>query len=134
MRFVISGAPRTKKTHQQIVRVKGRPIVIPDKVTAKWQSDAVSQLQAQADSPFALGCPVSVRAVFYRDKAKGDLVNYMQALADALEKAGVVENDRQILSWDGSRLAKDADNPRIELDVTPMLSEVDDPAVVSGVA
>ena len=37
------------------------------------------------------------------------------ALADALEEAGIVENDRLIVSWDGSRLLKDAATPRIEV-------------------
>jgi len=41
----------------------------------------------------------------------------MQAVADALEHAGVVVNDRLIVSWDGSRLSKDAVRRRVELEV-----------------
>jgi len=29
-----------------------------------------------------------------------------------------VENDRLIVSWDGSRLLKDRDNPRVEIEIT----------------
>ena len=43
--------------------------------------------------------PVRVSATFYRDRNAGDLVGYMQALADALQKAGVLVDDRQIVSW-----------------------------------
>lgn len=59
--------------------------------------------------------PIQVSATFFREKNTGDLVNYMQALADGLQKAKVIEDDCLIISWDGSRLAKDATNPRIEL-------------------
>lgn len=62
--------------------------------------------------------PVAVRALFFREHAIGDLLNYEQALADALEAAAVVENDRLIVSWDGSRLLKDASAPRIEVEIT----------------
>ena len=62
--------------------------------------------------------PVNVSAAFYRDKLTGDAVGYYQALADALEEGRIVENDRLIVSWDGSRLLKDAKNPRIELEIT----------------
>ena len=69
--------------------------------------------QQRLDAP--IDTPVSVAAVFFRDRSVGDLVSYMQALADALEKASVITNDRLIVSWDGSRLAKDAQRPRVEL-------------------
>ena len=39
----------------------------------------------------------------------------LKKVADALEEAGVVLNDSLIASWDGSRLLKDAANPRVEI-------------------
>jgi hypothetical protein len=33
----------------------------------------------------------------------------------------VLADDRQIASWDGSRLLIDRENPRVELEVTPMV-------------
>lgn len=56
-----------------------------------------------------------------RDADRGDLVGYLQGLADLLEKRGVVANDKWIQSWDGSRLAKDKANPRVELTLTPLI-------------
>ena len=47
-----------------------------------------------------------------------DAVGYYQALADALESAGVLSNDKWITQWDGSRLAKDAERSRIEVTLT----------------
>lgn len=124
MTLVIEGAPRTKKTHNRIVRVKGRPIVLPSKANETWSRTAVLQLQAQyrrqslAAKLAVLKCdPVNVRAVFYRDANRGDLIGYMQALADVLEASGVVENDRLIVSWDGTRMLVDKARPRIEVTI-----------------
>lgn len=36
-------------------------------------------------------------------------------MRDWLQRAGVLANDRQIASWDGSRLDKDASRPRVEV-------------------
>lgn len=69
-----------------------------------------------------LGCfsvireAVNCRALFYlTPRQRGDAVGYYQGLADLLEKRRVVENDRLIVSWDGSRLLVDAAKPRVEV-------------------
>jgi Holliday junction resolvase RusA-like endonuclease len=124
--FIVASAPRTKKTSQNVVKVRGRTFIVQDRAKAAYQKTAVEQLQAQLaeirqHGPFAtFDAPVQVRATFYRDKNLGDLVGYMQMIADCLEKAGVVVNDRLIESWDGTRLSKDAANPRTELEVTAL--------------
>ena len=61
---------------------------------------------------------VNVAATFYRDALRGDATGYYQALADLLQAAGIVANDVLCVSWDGSRLAKDAQRPRIEVVLT----------------
>jgi Holliday junction resolvase RusA-like endonuclease len=124
--FIVASAPRTKKTSQQIARVRGRTFIVQDRAKAAYQKTAVEQLQAQLaeirqHGSFAtFDAPVQVRATFYRDKNLGDLVGYMQMIADCLEKAGLVVNDRLIESWDGTRMSKDAANPRTELEVTAL--------------
>ena len=50
------------------------------------------------------------------DKRRPDLLNLEQATADILEKARVIENDKNIVSFDGSRIAGiDKENPRTEI-------------------
>lgn len=118
MRLVILGAPRTKKNSSRIVRNKatGAAMVLPSAAVKAWESSAAYQLMGQwRRCPITY--PVQVSATFYRERAVGDLVNFMQALADALEVAKVVQNDRLIVSWDGTRLDKDAQNPRVELEI-----------------
>jgi Holliday junction resolvase RusA-like endonuclease len=111
--FVVPGAPRTKKNHGWRTKQGAQ---MPSHAFAEWNRSAQFDLAPIARSlnkPLAV--PVNCRALFYRDALRGDAVGYYQALADAMEEAGIVENDRLIVSWDGSRLLKDADNPRIEV-------------------
>jgi len=120
--FVIPGAPRTKKNHSRIVgRFTARPRVLPSQQYETWEQGAMGSMYGirAAARKFGVGLPlvqdINCRAVFYRDAESGDANGYYQALADFLEKAGVVANDKQIRQWDGSRLAKDRDSPRVEV-------------------
>lgn len=121
--FTIVGPPRTKKTSQRILRAPGgRPFVMPSKVSRAWGKDAIYQLDRQKPHPKwpAIAGPVSVRALFYRDADRGDLTNYEQGVGDALQGAGIIVNDKQIESWDGSRKLIDRANPRVEIFIEPM--------------
>ncbi len=121
MRFVVHGPPRTKKNHQRIIRVKGRPVIAQARTADAWEESAIFQLRAQSPRTLpAFMCPVNLRAVVYRERAVGDLGNYLAAVCDALERAGIVENDKWILGFDGSRLMVDRTRPRVEIDLTPM--------------
>jgi hypothetical protein len=134
-------APRTKKTHQRIVQIKakgggrGFTKVLPSEAHEAWFKATLqeclvitAELRRQIELPIAhdLNCA----ALFYRDANTGDAVGYYQALADILQEqivkdgkvrrkgAGIILDDRQIVQWDGSRLLKDAADPRIEVTLT----------------
>lgn len=117
--LTIVGAPVTKKNSPRIFRSKrtGKPFVMPSKCAVDWTDSAILQIARQH-----VGRPieahVNVAALVYRKKSTGDLLNYLAAIHDALEAAGVVANDRLIVSVDGSRLLKDASSPRVELTIT----------------
>lgn len=126
MTFTILGAPRTKKNHGRRIKRGRRIFHVPSQACTDWTGIAVLQLRSQLacvawPAPTLQG-PVNVRALFYRDANRGDAVGYYQALADALEAAGVVENDRLCVSWDGSRLLLDRARPRIEVTLEPALA------------
>jgi hypothetical protein len=110
VRFTIMGSPRTKKNHGWRTK-HGKHM--PSKAWAKWA--AWAELDG---APFGILWDVNCKALFYRDAKRGDAVGFYQGLADLLEKRGVVVNDKQLVSWDGSRLLKDKDNPRVEVELT----------------
>lgn len=135
VRFEIESPPRTKKTSNRIVRIKcrdGRTFqkIMPSKAYMTWFKAAMRQvlmirtLARDQGVSLPLSGPVHVSAVFYRDADRGDLTGYEQALADFLQEplfrpkrngAGVIRDDRQVVSWDGSRLDVDRSRPRIEV-------------------
>ncbi len=110
----IYGVPRTKKNSAQIVRAEFRPRLIPSAAFRAWNKQAQLQLALLGFYP-PIQTAVNCRAMFYREALRGDAVGFYQALADALEEARIVLDDKFIVSWDGSRMLKDAANPRIEV-------------------
>lgn len=121
--LVIPGPPRTKKNSGRIVPHRGAHIILPSKAWETWCAFSQPWLTSQMKrAGIALvDFPVNCRALFYRDALRGDACGFYQGLADALENAGVVANDRWIVSWDGSRLLKDASNPRVEVMLTRII-------------
>lgn len=132
--FTITGAPRTKKTHGRIIKLRGsgRPKLLPSEAHEAWFANAMTQVVLIQRHLITQGLtqaidkPVAVAALFYRERDSGDLCGYLQALGDFLQEprlkprrngAGIIKDDSQIVSWDGSRLRKDADSPRIEVEV-----------------
>jgi Holliday junction resolvase RusA-like endonuclease len=118
--LTIPGVPRTKKNSGRIVPRGRSHIILPSEAWAEWCAAVAPRLQrwmqSQQLSPIAR--PVNCAALFYRDALRGDAVGFYQGLADVLQKGGVVVDDKWIVSWDGSRLMKDADRPRVELTLT----------------
>lgn len=115
--FVLRGAPRTKKNHG--FRTKSGK-QMPSHAYLWWNRLAQQQLALirHKNKHLPIATPVNCSAAIYRDALRGDAVGYYQALADTLEHGGIVEDDVLIVSWDGSRLLKDAENPRIEVTLT----------------
>ena len=124
MTFTIEGPPRTKKNSQRIVMRGKRRSVMQSEAYCAWEESAVIQLRARYQRlyrclaiPGPFTGPVSMCAIVYRDRAVGDLLNYLAAVSDALEAAGVVSDDKLVVSVDGSRLAIDRARPRVEVEI-----------------
>jgi Holliday junction resolvase RusA-like endonuclease len=137
VKLTILGRPITKSNSQRIGRSRsGKPFVMPSKAAAAWEEHAILQLQAQhGRASRACGvlmqfmggpghpCAINVnaKALIYRPiNGPGDASNYYKAVGDALERAGIVANDRLIRSWNGSDMLIDRRNPRVEIELTPI--------------
>lgn len=128
VQFVFSGAPRTKKNSQRqfmAVSKAGKRYrrVMPSKAYCDWLDlvraqafEVMGDLRTKGVT-FPITGPVAVKAHFYRQRDCGDLCGFEQALGDALQDIGVIDDDRQIVSWDGTRLLKDARNPRVVVSI-----------------
>lgn len=119
----IPGAPRTKKNHGTVIQRGRRRFHVPSDAWTAWATAAAFAIAPTVRRhaprlPFPPAVQLNCAALFFRHARVGDAVGYYQGLADLLERAGVVENDVSIVSWDGSRLLKDAQRPRVELVLT----------------
>lgn len=118
--FTITGPPRTKK-NSEVLNLRGpKPRKMSSKAYQEWNASAQMQIalfRARNKQILTWDRQVNCKALFYRHADVGDAVGFYQALADALQEGGILVNDRQIVSWDGSRMLKDAENPRVELTI-----------------
>jgi Holliday junction resolvase RusA-like endonuclease len=119
---IVVGAPRTKKNHGKVVKRGKRRFHVPSEAYTTWCAKATLQMRLARRGAPPIDRPVNVAARFYRDAVAGDAVGYYQGLADALQAAGVVVDDKHIVTWDGSRLHKDAARPRVEIEITEVNS------------
>lgn len=137
VKLVINGAPRTKKNSLRRLKRGKRIFTVPSAAHEAWEAIAVAQLRKQWRTEsvtlvtevnheagrITTGGPiqysVNLRALVYRERAgRADLLNYLAAVSDALEKAGVLVDDRLVASVDGSRLGVDRARPRVEIELT----------------
>lgn len=121
MKFTIPLTPITKKNHQQILRNKstGRPFVAPSEQYRQYERDAVWFLPKVSTIDY----PVNVKCLFYMPTHRRcDLTNLLESVDDIMVKAGLLADDSYtvIVGHDGSRVRYDKDNPRTEVEITPL--------------
>ncbi len=119
MKIVIPGRPITKKNHMRIItnRRTGRPRVIQSKDYEAYEAACLWHLK---NYRVRFTGPVRVKARYWMPDRRSwpDLVGLLQATCDILEKAGIIENDRNVVSLDGSEIAGvDRENPRVEVEI-----------------
>jgi hypothetical protein len=140
IRFTIPGAPTTKKNRAQIIPSESGQgaILVPNEKYRQWRRRAIKWKQVILTTARDAGytppieAHLSCRALFYRPmETTGDFDGYIAGLGDFLEPewvdpvkdtitrpgVGLIENDRQIRDWDGTRLLIDRENPRIEVEL-----------------
>jgi Holliday junction resolvase RusA-like endonuclease len=113
MTLTLMGPPRSKKNHTVTHGVQSPAY-------RKYKADALDQLRFVKKLK---DIDLNLEAHFYVDgwgKA-ADLVGLIQGLADVLQNAGVVTNDKQFKGLDRSRVHEDHGTaPRTEISITPL--------------
>lgn len=115
MKIIIPIVPRTKKNSQQIVIVRGRPIIMPSKLYKQYEKDC-SEYIPKLEKP--IDYPINMKCIYYMPtRRKCDLNNLLEASTDLLVHYKVLEDDNYTIvqSHDGSRVYYDKENPRCEL-------------------
>ena len=117
--IILPGRPITKKNSQQIVmnrRTKRRQVIQSEYYRA-YEETCLWHLKKYRVKHTG---PVWVTARYWMPNRRSwpDLMGLLQATADILEAAGIIENDRGIVSLDGSEIVGvDKENPRAEIEI-----------------
>ena len=95
------------------------PVVLPSEAYEEWKTSAQKWCLLQIDQQFKpLDEPLAVAALIHYKGRRPDLDNALSSIADCFQ--GLLwKDDNLIMSYDGSRLNKDNENPRVELVVRP---------------
>lgn len=117
MQFTIKIPPVTKKNHQQLILVGGKPRIIPSKQYIQYEKDC----QFFMPRIMTIDKRINIKAIYYMPtRRRVDLTNLHEALHDVLVSYRVIDDDNSsiIVSTDGSRVMYDKDNPRTEVKIT----------------
>ena len=122
MKLTISGNPITKKNSQRIIRCGRFTRIAPSKQYEAYLESARKQLRFIGSN---IETPVNIRCLYYMaTRRKCDLVNLLEATCDILkdEAIAVIKDDHCgiVVAHDGSRVLYDKDDPRVEIEITPM--------------
>lgn len=118
--LVILGKAASKKNSSRIVRAGGKPdgvpFILPSRVSGAWNREALHQIRAQWRGAPLQG-PVRVTYLFVRtdNMHEADLGNYVSAVDDALQAAGVIANDRNIVQSHANKVLERAGTARVEV-------------------
>ena len=119
MNILIPLPPASKKNSNQIVKVRGRYMVIPSKRYKDFEKACKPYIQGTEPIDY----PVNVCCIYYMPtRRRCDLVNLQEATLDVLVKYKVLADDNSniVVSMDGSRVYYDRDEPRTEITITPI--------------
>ena len=116
--LVILGRPATKKNSGQIVRVGRFRKLLPSKAFIVYEGKALEQLKDYDTLHFTGSLQLTVRYYLPDRMWWPDLIGLLQATSDILQKAGIYDDDKYIVSYDGSCIAGlDKENPRCEIEI-----------------
>ncbi len=119
IKIILPGRPYTKKNSQQIYRNKytGKPRIAQSEQYQEYEERCLWYLKQYKER---FEEPVEVTVLYWMPDKRSwpDLLGLEQATADILQKAGIIDNDRNIVSWDGSRIVGvDKKRPRAEVEI-----------------
>ncbi|OPX91907.1 MAG: Endodeoxyribonuclease RusA [Pelotomaculum sp. PtaB.Bin104] len=114
--ITIPGTIRIKKNSKRIFSMGKYKKVLPSEAYLLWEENARAFIRQSSSIMPPLTRPVEVKALCYIKGHKPDLSGALESVGDAMQ--GIIwADDKQIFSWDGSRVIHDKDNPRTEITV-----------------
>lgn len=121
--LILPGSIRSKKNSKRVYKRGRFTKVLPSKAYERWEEDAraIAKLELfHPDSDNFIREPLTedlhVKITAYYKGPQPDLSGCLESVGDCLEGLAW-DNDRQIKSWDGSRVIHCKDFPRTEVEI-----------------
>jgi len=114
--YTILGRPISVNAARAAVKVRGKLRLITTAKARKWKEVATWELKSQRLNAPTITGPCEARIVLYLPTRAGDADNYVKLVLDAVQSAGIIENDRQVMSLTVSKEV-DKMNPRVEITI-----------------
>lgn len=143
IKFTLPVRPRTKKNTPMILwrkqpfqikigkvivaNIPYTPFIAPSTGYSDFEHDSLPYFNHVKSTAGVINYPVNCECIFYMDaRRKVDLANLLNAVDDAMVKAGLIIDDNRdiIAGHDGSRVLYDKANPRIEITITELTDYV----------
>ena len=122
LHLVIHGQPVSwKRGKQMALNPKTRKwFLATGKPQARWMKDAIRQLKEQWEAePIPKAVELNAQIISYLGNRRSiDASNLYQGPEDAMEAAGILEDDACIRRHDGSDRRYDKLHPRVEITLT----------------
>ena len=120
--FQIPGRPYTKKTSQRIVKCGRFSKILPSEEYERYEAyciPIINCVKGHLEFGGFMG-KVNMKAVYTMADRRSwpDLTGLMQATADILQKAGMIFDDKNIVSWDGTRIEEQVDKEKVGVVIT----------------
>lgn len=116
--LIILGRPATKKNSGRIVSYGKHKKLLPSKAFENYKREALFQLLRYRKLHYTGSLQLTVRYYLPDRKWWPDLIGLLQATSDLLQDAGIIEDDKFIVSYDGSEIVElDKANPRAEITI-----------------
>lgn len=132
MTVILPGSIRSKKNSKRVFKRGPVVKVLPSAAYLKWEDEArVSVMQQLFPECAKLDGDLHVKVTAYYKGQQPDLSGVLESVGDCLE-GFLWDNDRQIKSWDGSRLFHDKYNPRTIVEIVTLSENNVLPTVTTG--
>lgn len=118
--LTLPGRPITKKNHQRIMinRKTGKPFIDQSEKYKQYEEECVWRLLSYRAPRYSGRLHMRARYWMPNRQSWPDLFGLLQSTADILQKAHIIENDRDIVRVDGSEIVGvDKINPRVEIEI-----------------
>jgi Holliday junction resolvase RusA-like endonuclease len=117
--ITLHGRPATKKN--SLIMVRGRTVPLPSKAYQRYEKQCLRDLIVYSPLRFYGNIHLCIHYWLPDRKWWPDLAGLIEATQDILEKSGIIDNDRNVVSLDGTRImGLDKGNPRAEIKVNTL--------------